>query len=643
MISERRETMRFPAYLLILPALFLASLQAFPLEEAAAETGMEPVRPLPMEGDGSVRLYDLSNLLDRYWHGFSDRDRLSLIPMRFPHDSSDKGTGEVESDLETIVDALYQIIGEEYFESDENSIGTSQEKLIVKGPEAIHEMTVMVLDFFERRLNRKVELAVDVFALQNVSCLESLDAGSVDSAVGKGDLLPVARRRIAVRLGELAVLDSRSSTPLVVDYDPEVAQGATCYEPIVRKIDTGLEVLVRPLLSAGRESFDLCVFAIRSGSPRPFESRDPSFLGRVGTENMPLQTIPGPRVLDNPSIEFASTAAIVPAKPGEPALIQVAFPHQAGIGSLVIRVTARASAVPGKLDLGGQAALCAVDCDHVMAREILPQRFVDGQDTLTPWILPWARFLEEHCEFTTSIGRRGRCMAESLEEVIDMLEGDDLIPKQWDEYDDTISFRLGNVYFYVATPEYPLDPGRMLADLFSRNSVAIDAEVRFIEVSAPALENDPAAICAAGRMIGKVALSMIAGSKATAIAGLEGLFIQCYDVDVANNSSAANPSLAFYIDGVLVQFEHKSSFAPGRDAGAMRFGIRLNMLAGPIESRLLSKPGGILGTIETPRFDHGITDIRFEPDGRPRVLDFLSLTRNGEPKTIYIIGKAARR
>jgi len=202
------------------------------------------------DADDVLRVYDVSTLSMDTWFEEADEGR-SLLPAVGPFDSRDWESAEPEVMMvDGFVDLLLQLYEDE-FEYEGRHIALSDSgRLIVRGPESLHERVARTLTFLEAVVNAEAVLAVDTVVLEG----RVPDGAVIDQAAAEAWLASLdasvdhGHHVVRLRTDRPSHLDLGGFEYGVVDYDVEIAQSSAIQGPVIAPVHTGtqLEVLGAP-------------------------------------------------------------------------------------------------------------------------------------------------------------------------------------------------------------------------------------------------------------------------------------------------------------------------------------------------------------------------------------------------------------
>lgn len=253
-----------------------ALLIGLPLAFLPDEKGQSPD---PNKAEDVLRVYDVSNLWVS-WDAEVEAIPLPLVPT-FHHDEpqgSYAGTGFQEAGIETLVSMMVDLHTAEFeYEGRRVDLGRGG-RLVVRGPEALHERVAKLLDFYDSVLTAEAVIAVDTVVLEGEGPGAAvMDAGAAEAwLAGLGPDAERGQHRVRLRTDREASLRVGRIEPAVVDYDVEIAQGAAIADPIVVPVRSGTRLRMRG--APGRDGLHLSLFLDRADRlPREPERLEQGF------------------------------------------------------------------------------------------------------------------------------------------------------------------------------------------------------------------------------------------------------------------------------------------------------------------------------------------------------------------------------
>ncbi|MDA1265212.1 MAG: hypothetical protein O2816_09065 [Planctomycetota bacterium] len=213
-----------------------------------------PVLPssagLPRDGDGTeaaspastdnvLRVYDVSGLSLGWFE--EDENGVRLFPSVGPFEDENLESDSSGDGSETFVDMILGLYEAE-FEYEGRRVSMSNDgRLVVRGPESLHERVGATIVFLESVINSAVVLSVDTVVLAG----PGPDAAIIDASAAEAWLagLPSSvdhhRHTMRVRSDREAHLNVGGTTSALVDFNVEIAQGSAIQDPIVAQVKTG--------------------------------------------------------------------------------------------------------------------------------------------------------------------------------------------------------------------------------------------------------------------------------------------------------------------------------------------------------------------------------------------------------------------
>jgi hypothetical protein len=584
----------------------------------------------PVQEGYEIRTYDISNLMVRTEHDPA-QDAFPLYPfmIRYRYHCEEEGWGWLGA--ETIGDIIHTLLGDELFDHNGTRVEMGEQSLIVKAALPVHQRIEQVLIFMDQQMNRTVRMQVEVYTAREAFEWNAWDEETVKKAKADGSLKPLLNRSVEVRLGDLWQARDGVTTPILFDYEPEIAQASVICEPQVKKLFTGLKFALRPLLAPDGNGLLVGLFASASRLQVPLEERDIEHKGRI-SNNEGVETVPMSHTLSDPKIEFASMGTVVPLVPGKLQAVSAAFPDGKGLGSIVVALTAELAPAPDILDLG-EGMVCG--CFHLGYEQA--GRF-------EPFVTAWNAEFDEGDPETYDLRRHDVFMKLPIGDVEEnhgamILFDENFTPDLDWEYNDLDPIVVGTRVFTRSAPAFFERIRAMANDLVCPKPSVIHGELKFLVVRGPAVLDDGEAILQEGQLAGWTTVPLMHGGKAFSMAGLEGLMVEGYDVDVATSAAVPNNLVSTYLDGAVVQLKHEPSVPGIKAKGWIQAQVVVNRLDGPMDSWNLSDSGSIIGVIDRPTFNHGEIEGRFPCDGKAHLLGSLTRRSADTVNTLYVVGR----
>jgi hypothetical protein len=597
----------------------------------AAATAAEPGKP---END-VARFYDLSACLSRA--DLNESNLHKLMPMAFRSNASAPYGGQENTavSLDQIYSLVYAIIGEEYFEHNGACVEEAGKRLFVKCPEEVHGRVSALLRFLEQRLNQTVKIRIDVLD-REAPLPDDMDAQALRTALDEGRIHPLFSRFDKVRIGDSMRIRSGEVHRVILDYDTEIAQSSAIAEPDTYSFFVGLDIEAKPMLAADGRNIVIGWYSLFSRLAGPIMVRDIKGASRLGTESG-LQEFTIGNALDDPRVEFGSLGATLFLKNGQPALVQAAFPHHGGSGNLLLIVSASLEGAEETMDLDQGLILAAHDLSFLQASKILLIRQQDGME----WDLDldWEKsgLPNEICIMDMGPNQG------PYEELVDLFSHGDYFPElAFDEYAESLNPDvLGRLFLFKTSAEQYVAFKNLTLEMYQPFSGPADVEVLFVEAAGLPVLTDAKSVLDQGVRKGAVSLPLMPGARAVSKAGLEGLMISSYDVDVATKACIMDPNTSSYLDGAMVLLEHVPSVSVN-GTGQIRVKMNLNLMKGPMRSLSIAKYGGLIGILDKPEFEHALLDTYFPVDGGMHLLGSLTLAGETGMKTLYAVGRVKK-
>ncbi len=494
---------------------------------------------------------------------------------------------------------LIQMMGGEMWEEDGTAIGVMNASTLYSRntPENLRSVQVL-LDALRHIEGRRIRLEVDVLVLSS---------SAVRSLVGRGatTLDDEARQALlgleGVRLlssgthdgpvGEMMSLVDRNWTAYVSDYDVEVAQKAWVADSLVSVLETGLEVAVR---SCPRISGD--------GIQLEFTTDD------VGRKASWRQAATSEDVgnVSLPSVSFSQAFSSVVVPKGHTAVVWSGNSTEGGFAYLVRPriVDPPASDSAGSRWIGSGEFRLGVFPAHTLvsarADSALPSQFRNGVALVDPDSDMWGEDDED------------RDPAWRLDEdfVIETLY-ENTGGQSWDEMGPSIFWSNGYLYV-IQKAEHLVSVERLLQRLekqVTAGSYSVTAELWMLTAdSAKAIGSGTVSgeslqkMRTDGELVWAAQVSTLSGSTSQLVQGSEQSYLRDYDVEIAQESTLADPVIDSYLTGGCLE-----ASVNVRGAGMIELRSRVQLARSEREPTRFDLDAPRLGTIELPQVQN--TDI----------------------------------
>lgn len=123
-------------------------------------------------------------------------------------------------------------------------------KLLMVAPEGVHSQVQRVYDFLRDAADERIELAVEVIdgAIEGPSQLDHAGVRAILSRVPKDS---VVSHRVSLASADWGRVDSTVVSPIVIDFDAEIAQASVIADPIVMGVQSGLRIGLQAVPAKG--------------------------------------------------------------------------------------------------------------------------------------------------------------------------------------------------------------------------------------------------------------------------------------------------------------------------------------------------------------------------------------------------------
>jgi len=589
--------------------------------------------------DSIVKVYDLSSFSRSIDLRGQRELTVKLLPffVNSERSSGDHYDSKERLDVSCLVEFLPHLIGEEIFYRDPPVASLDyldvKKMLIVTAPPAIQSKIGEVLEYFKYYLCRKVNIDIEVYTTDDDNCLALNTPQEIRDAADKGKVKCCHANSYSIDTGDLLEIDLGTEIPLILDHDPEIAQSATCVEPVISPVSLGINLALRPLISIDDSRCQLRIYAMASRFTEPLGTRECQ-VRRLLSREKTINESTVSKIIDDPNVAFASTVSSSTLQFSEPQLMQVAFPHHAGLSYLNIVITVRRTPSPAEIETEEGKVFKIYDLSTLIIYEDIIPYF-----TRERWPFSgWESYSYRHSNNCLSFGfgqryrindKNARSASISLKNIAYRLYG------KTPENDDHHMICFDKLFIYETVDFHEIFTSVISKAMENRND-SVEAEIKFIQSSSSTIMKDPVKIMEHGRTVGKTLLKMSKNSNACSVAGFEGIYVGNYDVDVATNTAISNPNTFSYLDGAMVFLLHKTQPDEGNAAGEIQTNIQINRLIPPIKTRQIMN----VGNVDQPTFEHGFINNTFATDNKPHMLGYVEMSEEEGSKILYVIGQA---
>jgi hypothetical protein len=232
-----------------------------------------------------LRTYDLSSIaVERQWKS-STRTLLPMVSIDDGgfHDHQESGT---VFSADEVMEFLYQQYEEEIEYEGRGMWGLDGDRMAVRAPASLHQEIGRTLAALNALTSSHTELTIDVLVSRAKPLGDSDMSGLVSLEAAENWMMNGAnaseRERYVVKLatGHVSRLDVLNSTPVVLDWDVEIAQGAAVHDPATTVLSLGrrLQLAGSPTERGLNLSFALLQCEL-AGPPETRANRQHALLG----------------------------------------------------------------------------------------------------------------------------------------------------------------------------------------------------------------------------------------------------------------------------------------------------------------------------------------------------------------------------
>ena len=258
-------------------------------------SGVELEPPAPAE-ENVTRFYDVASLwserqqtMDRYF-------KLAAHHSGSNYNEGTQGSLDSQRGADEIVSILVDLLGSEFEYEGRLIQAVEYGRILLRGPEGLHKRVSEVLVFLDELVNAQMELTVSVIELEPAGEFPFSGRAVVPRVEVErwlGSVSPASSQqefRLNLRADRAAELDLTRSTPVLLDYDVEIAQAAIIGDPIVQQMAVGTQAYV--YATPAPEGVALSVILKRSDLIGEIRERSLRMGGQVRTDAGMIETSP---------------------------------------------------------------------------------------------------------------------------------------------------------------------------------------------------------------------------------------------------------------------------------------------------------------------------------------------------------------
>jgi hypothetical protein len=507
-----------------------------------------------------VRSYDLAGLIPRFEHRPVTVDLLPYAPTHFEVQLPEKEGEAIDPNV--IADVLMNLLGPEFQYEGRGVHIEERNRLVIAAPKDVQDKVQRILATFEQAFSGTFEIVVDVLSLKpdvDVGRLVPstvLGAAEAERLLGelKSSSTQAGSYRLRLHPGRASAIDATRQIVFVRDYDMEIAQAAGCADPIVDSARVGTQIVLRGVPAL--DGVALALFVRRAEPLGEVHTREFPISGAVVSERgLDLHEVA--RYLQSPDIQFRALVLNTFLRDGQALVAATSYDLQKARGQelIMVRLAGERPAAVQTLrvdasgaDGGGSAhELTLVDAGLFQAPAWrLAEPLTNGNAVLS-----------YDSSLTGSNGFFNVWLNETTGE-----QGAEALQQVQPEPSFTSAWPLHVNVRQLATAEnIPSLKGAVL-------EIAPRHVVRSVTLTLKR-------IGARGTPV-RIGVPVRAGEASAGIVGVEQMVVSDYDVEVANNSSVANPVTQAIVDGV--GYWLRPIIAPSGDL-SLELKVRANLRA----------------------------------------------------------------
>jgi hypothetical protein len=469
---------------------------------------------------------------------------------------------------DTIANLVTEALGEELHYEGRGIQIERGDRMVVAAPPAVQARVRALLDALQGVFSATATVEFDWFAFPDGTlpidrCVLSLDEAKrfVDGALARGAAHVHQTLRLAP--GRTAALERARELPFLGDYDVEIAQGAFIYDPIIFRIRDGFRGLLRATTVPGGTA--LSVLWLQEDVLGDVRERPVVLNGIVGREQRGgFDLVTGPQSMQTADVMTHALAFDSFLADGKALLAFSDVEHKGATYRqvLVLRRGAGAQSTFLKVPLStGGRMLVVLNAETFGA----PQFAISsGAGLNNDWPHPYA-------------------LAELRSETSNFLQDQLGRLNQW--------WNVGPWVFALTDPAWDGPAAAELERLAGSIRPATDLIELGVELSSPS-----------GGVAARWKVPTLGGRSVGAVAGVTGLALADFDVDVAQFAAVSDPILQPTFQGLCMAAEVSRAPVTAASGGA-GWVLRAQGVASLLGATLptFSTPGPFVGTIEQPR------------------------------------------
>lgn len=512
-----------------------------------------------------TKTYELATVLPSR-HGSEYAEVLAPYLWR-EQDSGESSYLGAEALDDSIAELVMRLFEPE-FSYEGRAIDYDEGRLRVVAPPKVHDEIQRVLGYLESTFRRSVELRIDILerGIDAAPLAGVMTAKEADDLIAAGG----ARARshtLRVAPGRIATLDATREVPLIADYDVNIAERTTQFDPIVTRVGLGTRIAARAAIAPGGVRVAL---VLRDGN-QIGELRERHLdLGafittesgsRTVTESVPIQSL---------SLLHRSLALNLAIADGTVAVIDTSVALQTGSSrvAILVRASTERREPYSSLVLAGESArLEIVDVSYVCPPFAQVQGGLFERDRFPHDIQRFfalgGEFDEQPVQANTSAGSTSW-----IEESIASELHEQMSLSPW----------------LIAFARKPDPASKLPPSLFGPDSGVFEQAAPSVSVVIGLTLRRPGA---GGAVLMRASLPTVIGEQTAAILGGETLYIGDADVEVAQGASTIDPIVLVAFDGLALTLTPQRT---NDGATVLDLCARANVLAGPLTPITVGAP-----------------------------------------------------
>lgn len=499
-----------------------------------APRGTETARR-PDEAETLTQTYDLASLFVK---SNDDPDAQWFVPY-IDLTLGDKTSEYVESlkvDDDHFMDLALTLLEEEFL-YEGRDIRVQDGELVVTGPDSLHTRIRGLLGFLEETIHARTEVAIDVISFEGNPSLPATSVMGNEAAehlIAQGAGTGRHRsHRVSLMPHRATSLDVGVLQPLLFDYNVEVAQAGTITDPVVGVASIGTQLQMRA--APAKEGLYLAVVLSRAEPFGALENRSVDMHSMIRSEGG-VEFVPQSSLLQNQNVLSSSFAFDTLLREGQALVLRTGLDLERVSRQELVILRLQSSSFPGtsryRYDKGEGAEVTLIHTGTVA-----PPRTLSGGQLVKP-----------------SSGLRG--LTWTMKELrtapllhAQLLGGDDRAVQAAGDITEELYLQHLGSWMALA----PRSPEAELRKRSVAERKRIEDTLAALEPSSQLLQMEARLMdLATGKTVVSQTLPVRVGESCSFAAGIEGMDLATYFVEVAQEACSPDSVIQGSFDGLAL-------------------------------------------------------------------------------------------